>query len=124
MASAREVTALAPLVGVQGFVVQGVHHRPGDIGVTGGLGPGGAESDLAAVGSAALDGQEGLRDIGPASVPLDPAGADHVLGLEHQGRFRLQAVVDPLRTRIEVADGSAGGATTTQVASSRVRLGS
>lgn len=84
--------------------MQGVHHRPCDVGVASGLGPGGAECDLSAVGGPALDRQEGLRDVGPSRVPLDPARTDHVLGLEHQGRLRFQAVVDPLRTRVEVAD--------------------
>ena len=84
--------------------MQGVHHSPCDVGVAGGLGPGRAEGDLPAAGGAALDGQEGLRDIGPARVPLDPACADNVLGFQHQGRFRFQAVVDPLRTRVEVAN--------------------
>ena len=84
--------------------MQGVHHRPCDVGVAGGLGPGRAEGNLPAAGGAALDGQEGLRDIGPARVPLDPACADDVLGFQHQSRFRFQAVVDPLCTRVEVAN--------------------
>lgn len=89
MGSAHEVAAAAPLVGVQGFVVQGVHHGPGDIGVTGGIRPRGAECDLTAVGGSALDGQEGLGDLCPAGVPLDTTRLDDVLGLEHQGGFRL-----------------------------------
>ncbi len=83
--------------------MQGVHHGPCNVGVPGGLGPGRAESDLAAVGGAALDRQERLSDISPARVPLDPARPYNVLGFEHQGGLRLQAVVDPLRTRVEVA---------------------
>lgn len=84
--------------------MQGVHDGPGDVSVSGSLGSRGAERNLAATSGAALDGQEGLRNVGPAGVPLDPAGSDHVLGLEHQSRFRLQAVVNPLRTWVEVAD--------------------
>lgn len=103
MGSAHEVAAAAPLVGVQGFVVQGMHNRPGDVGVAGGLGSRCAVGDLAAIGGPALDGQEGLGDVRPAGVPLDAARLDDVLGLEHQGGFRLQAVMDRLGLREEVA---------------------
>src|SRR6478752_5136371 len=54
--STRDVAATAPLVGVQGFIGQGVHDRPGDVGVAGGVGARGAVGHLAAVGGAALDG--------------------------------------------------------------------
>lgn len=102
--SAREVAAAAPLVGVQGLVVEGVHDRPGDVGVAGGLGPGRAERDLPAVSGAALDRQEGLGDIGPAGVPLDAARLDDILGLEYQPGFCLEAVVDLHHPWVEVLD--------------------
>jgi hypothetical protein len=90
----RDVAAAAPLVGVQRFVGQSVHHRPGNIGVTGGLSARSAVGDLAAVGGSALNGQEGLGDVGPAGIPLDAAALDRVLGLEDQRVFRFQAVVN------------------------------
>lgn len=83
--------------------MQGVHDRPGDVGMAGGVRPRGAEGDLTAAGSTALDGQEGGSDVGPARVPLDATGLDDILGFEHQGRFRLQAVMDLLGAWIEVA---------------------
>lgn len=83
--------------------MQGVHHGPCNVGVAGGLGPRGAEGDLAAVGGAALDGQEGLSDLGPARIPFDPTRPNHVLGLEHQGGLGFKAVVDALRPRVEIA---------------------
>ena len=82
---------------------QGVHHRPGDVGVAGGVGARGAVSDLAAGGSAALDGQEGGGDVVPTGVPFDAAGLDRVLGFEHQRVFGFEAVVDRRGTREEVA---------------------
>lgn len=101
--SARDVAATAPLVGVERFVEQGVHDRPGDVGVAGGVSARRAVGDLAAGGGAALDGQERLGDIGPAGVPFDAAPLDRVLGLEYQGVFGFKAVMDRGRTRIEVA---------------------
>ena len=92
--SARDIAATAPLVGVEGFIEQGVHDRPGDIGVTGGVGARSAVGDLAASGGAALDGQERLGDISPAGIPLDAAALDRVLRLEDQRVFRFQAVVN------------------------------
>ena len=103
MVSARDIAATAPLVGVQGFIGQGVHHGPGNIGVAGGVGARSAVGDLAAGGGAALDGQESLGDIGPAGVPLDTATLDRVLGLEYQGVFGLKAVMDRRGLRVEVA---------------------
>ena len=101
--SARDIAATAPLVGVEGFIEQGVHDRPGDIGVTGGVRARSAVGDLAAGGGAALDGQECLSDIGPAGVPLDATALDRVLGLEYQSIFGFKAVMDSGRTRVEVA---------------------
>lgn len=80
-----------------------MHHGPGDIGVAGGVGARSAVGDLAAGGSAAFDRQESLGDIGPAGVPLNAAALDRVLGLEDQGVFGLQAVVDRRGLRVEVA---------------------
>ena len=71
--------------------------------MTGGVRARSAVGDLAAGGSAALDGQERLGDIGPAGVPLDAAALNRVLGLEDQGVFGFKAVMDRGRTRIEVA---------------------
>ena len=82
---------------------QGMHDCPGDIGVAGGVGARRAVGDLAAVGGAALDGQEGRGDVAPTGVPLDAAAGDGVLGLEHQGVLGLEAVVDRGRARVEVA---------------------
>ena len=98
--------------------MQGVHDGPCDIGVTGGLSSRCAEGDLPAAGGAALDGQEGLCNVGPARVPLDPARADYILRLEHQGCFGLQAVMDALGARVEITnhvihtDTDAGGINT------------
>ena len=103
MVSARDVAATAPLVGVQGFIGQGVHHGPGDIGVAGGVGARSAVGDLTAGGGAAFDGQERLGDVRPAGVPLDTAALNRVLGLKDQGVFGLQAVVDWRGLRVEVA---------------------
>ena len=103
MGSARYVAATAPLVGVEGFIEQGVHDRPGDIGVTGGVGARSAVGDLAAGGGAALDGQERLGDVGPAGVPLDAAALDRVLGLEDQQVLGLKAVMDRRGFGVEVA---------------------
>lgn len=61
-----------------------MHDCPRHIGVTGGVGARSAVGDLAAVGRAALDRQEGLGDIVPAGVPLYAAALDGVLRLEHQ----------------------------------------
>jgi len=75
--------AAAPLfVDVEGFVGQGVHHRPGDVGVACGVGTGGAVGDLSAGGGAALYGQEGGGDVVPAGVPFDATALDRVLGFE------------------------------------------
>lgn len=82
--------------------MQGVHHRPGDVGVAGGVGSGGAEGDLSAARGSALDGQEGLGDVGPTGVPLDPRRTNHVLSLEDQRGFRLQAVVNLCGPWVEV----------------------
>lgn len=101
--SARDVAATAPLVGVEGFIEQGVHNRPGDIGVAGGVGARSTVGDLAAGGGAALDGQERLCDVGPTGVPFDAAPLDRVLGFEYQCVFGLKAVMDRGRTRVEVA---------------------
>ena len=96
--------AAAPLfVDVEGFMGQGVHHLPGDVGVAGGVGARGAVGDLATGGGAAFDGQEGGGDVVPAGVPLDAAGLDGVLGFEHQRVFGFEAVVDRRGTREEVA---------------------
>jgi len=103
MGSARDVAATAPLVGVEGFIEQGVHDRPGDIGVAGGVGARSAVGDLATGGGAALDGQERLGDIGPAGVPFDAAALDRVLGLEYQQVLGLKAVMDRRGFRVEVA---------------------
>lgn len=103
MGSARDIAATAPLVGVEGFIEQGVHDRPGDIGVTGGVGARSAVGDLAAGGGAALDGQERLGDVGPAGVPLDAAALDRVLGLEDQQVLGLKAVMDRRGFGVEVA---------------------
>ena len=102
--SARDVAATAPLVGIEGFVGQGVHNRPGDIGVAGGIGARSAVGNLAAGGGAALDGQECLGDIGPAGIPLDATALDRVLGLEHQGVFSLKAVVDRCENLFKVIE--------------------
>lgn len=96
------VAATAPLVGVKRFVGQGMHDCPGDIGVAGGIGARGAVGDLAAVGGALLDCQEGRGNVVPAGVPLDAAALNRVLGFEHQSVFRLEAVVDRRRPRVEV----------------------
>jgi len=59
MAAFEGGPAAAPLlVAVKGFVSQRVHHRPGDVGMAGGVGAGRAVGDLAADGGAAFDGQE------------------------------------------------------------------
>lgn len=82
---------------------QGVHHRPGDVGVAGGVGARGAVGDLAAGGGAAFDGQESGGDVVPAGVPFDAAALDRVLGFEYQRVFGFQAVVDRRGTREEIA---------------------
>ena len=69
----------------------------------GGIGARSAVGDLAAVGGAALDGQERLRDVRPPGVPLDSTALDRVLGFEHQGVFRLKAVVNGRCLGVEVA---------------------
>ena len=101
--SAGDVAAAPLPVVVEGFVVEGVHDGPRYIGVAGGLCTGCAVSDLAAGGGAALDRQEGLRDVAPASIPLDSGVLNGVLGLENQGVLRFQAVMDRLGPRVEVA---------------------
>lgn len=73
---------------------EGVHDRPGNVGVARGVGARCAVGHLTAAGGAALDRQEGLSDIVPAGVPLDATALDRVLRLEHQGVFGLKAVVD------------------------------
>jgi len=73
---------------------QGMHDRPGNVRVAGGVGARCAVGDLATSGGAALDRQEGLGDVVPAGIPLDPAALNRVLGLEHQSVFGLEAVVD------------------------------
>ena len=103
MGSARDVAAPAPLVCVQGFVGQGVHDRPRDVGVAGGVGTRCAVGDLAAAGGAALDGQECLGDISPPRIPFDAAALNGVLSLEYQSVFGLQAVVNRCGPRVEVA---------------------
>ena len=103
MGSARDVAAPAPLVRIQGFVGEGVHDCPGDVGVAGGVGTRCAVSDLAAAGGAALDGQECLGDVGPSRIPLDTAPLNRVLCLKHQSVFGLQAVVNRCCPRVEVA---------------------
>ena len=100
--SARDIAATAPLVGVEGFIEQGVHDRPGDIGVAGGVRARSAVGDLATGGGAALDRQERLGDVGPAGVPLDATALDRVLGLEYQSIFSFKAVMDSGRTWVEV----------------------
>ena len=82
---------------------QGVHDRPSNVGVPGGVCAGRAVGDLATARGTALDCQECLRDVVPACIPLDTAALDRVLGFEHQGVFGFQAVVDRGRTRVEVA---------------------
>lgn len=82
---------------------QGVHHRPGDVGMAGGVGARGTVGDLATGGGAALDGQERGGDVVPAGVPFDAAALDRVLGFEYQGVFGFEAVVDRRGTREEVA---------------------
>ena len=103
IAFARQVAATAPLVRVQGFIGQGVHDCPGDIGVAGGFGARGAVGDLTAAGGSALDGQEGLGDIGPAGIPFDTAALDRVLGFEDECIFGLKAVVNRRSPWVEVA---------------------
>ena len=80
-----------------------MHDCPGDIGVTRGVSARRAVGDLPAARSTALDRQEGLCDVVPASIPFDTAALNRVLGFEHQGVFGFQAVVDRGRTRVEVA---------------------
>ncbi len=102
----RFVTGLATtslLVGVEGFVLQGMHDRPCHVGVAGGVGTRCAVGDLPAVGGAALDRQERLGDVSPPGIPFDAAALNRVLGFEYQGVFGFQAVVDRGRTWIEVA---------------------
>ena len=103
MGSARDVAASAPLVRVQGFVGQGMHDCPGNVGVAGGLGARCAVGDLAAAGGAALDGQERLGNVRPACIPFDTTALDRVLGFEYEGVFGFQAVVDRCCTRVEIA---------------------
>jgi len=91
------------LVDVEGFVGQRVHHRPGDVGMAGGVGARCAVGDLAAGGRAALDGQEGGGDFVPAGIPFDAAALDCVLRLEHQRVLGFQAVVNRRGPREEVA---------------------
>lgn len=82
---------------------QGMHDRPGDIGVTRGVGARCAVGDLAAAGGTALDRQERLSDVVPAGIPFDPTALNRVLRFEYQGVFRFEAVVNRGRTRVEVA---------------------
>ena len=82
---------------------QGVHDRPGNVGVPGGVCAGRAVSDLTAARGAAFYRQEGLSDVVPTCIPLDTAALDRVLRFEHQGVFGFKAVVDRGRTRVEVA---------------------
>ena len=76
--------------------MQGVHDCPRYVGMAGSFCTRGAVRHLTAGGGAALDGQEGLGDIAAAGIPLDTGVLDGVLGLEHQGVFGLEAVVDRL----------------------------
>jgi len=80
-----------------------MHHRPSDIGMTGGVGARSAVGDLAAAGGTALDGEECGGDIVPACVPFDTPPLDRVLRLEYQRVLGFQAVVDRGRPRVEVA---------------------
>lgn len=73
---------------------QRVHNRPGHVGMAGCLSPRRAVGNQAAGRGAALDRQERRRDLGPTGIPFDALALDHVLGLEHQGVLRLQAVVN------------------------------
>lgn len=82
---------------------QGVHNRPGNVRVAGGVCAGRAVGDLATARGAALDRQEGLCDVVPACIPFDTTALNRVLGFEHQGVFGFQAVVDRGCTRVEVA---------------------
>lgn len=100
---ARHVAAAAPLVRIQGFVGQGVHDCPGNVGVAGGLGARSAVGDLAAAGGTALDGQEGLGDVRPPGIPLDTAALDRVLGLENQHVLGFKAVVNRRNPWVEIA---------------------
>lgn len=62
---------------------QGMHDRPGDIGMTGRVGAGRAVRDLTAIGGAALDRQEGLSDVVPAGIPFDATALHRVLRFEY-----------------------------------------
>lgn len=101
--SAGDVAATPLPVVVEGFVVEGVHDGPGYIGVAGGFCTRGAVGHLTAGSGAALDRQEGLGDVAPAGIPLDAGVLNGVLGLEYQGIFRLEAVMDRLGPRVEIA---------------------
>lgn len=101
--SAGDVAAAPLPVVVEGFVVEGVHDGPRYIGVAGGFCTRGAVGDLAAGGGPALDRQEGLRNVTPAGIPLDTGVLNGVLSLEDQGVLRLEAVMDRLGPRVEVA---------------------
>ena len=68
---------------------EGVHNRPGNVGVAGGVGARCAVGHLTAAGGAALDRQESLSDIVPAGVPLDTAADNGVLRLEYQAVLGL-----------------------------------
>lgn len=81
---------------------QRVHDRPCHIRMAGGLGPGRAVCDQSAGRGAALDREERRRDLGPTGIPFDALALDHVLGLEHQGVLRLQAVVNRRSPGIEI----------------------
>ena len=71
--------------------------------MAGGFGARSAVGDLTAAGGTALDGQERLGNIGPASIPFDAAALDRVLSLEHQRVFGFKAVVNRRCPRVEVA---------------------
>ena len=71
-----------------------MHDGPGDVRMACGVGARGAVGHLATTSGAALDRQECLGNIAPASVPLDAAALNRVLRFEHQGVFGFKAVVD------------------------------
>lgn len=82
---------------------QGVHDRPGNIGMARGVGTRCAVGNLPATRGAALDGQEGLSDVVPAGIPFDPAPLNRVLRFEYERVFRFEAVVNRGRARVKIA---------------------
>ncbi|MNY28390.1 hypothetical protein D3C86_1623630 [compost metagenome] len=52
----------------------------------------------------AFDGHEGRGDVGPTGVKLQPAFVDHLLCLEHEALFHLDAVLVALHLRKELLD--------------------